>query len=250
MKYFVVSDVHGTLYALKGALEQAGFDPNNENHTLISLGDNFDRGGLARGVFKFLTHLPRAICLKGNHELILENVFQRGCLTNVDLYNGTDVTIASFAGISKSQAQFDDNAVAMASSYPGLAKWLADRPWYFETEHYIFTHAWVPLGYYKNKDLSPFTAADWEEAVWTKTEDAIKLHRSIVATNPSFKDKTIVAGHRFTWALREKVDGEVLEVSRRNKAIFDIWQDKENKIIAIDGCAFYSGQVNVLVVED
>ena len=39
MRYFVVTDVHGFYDEMIEALDIAGFDPNNENHWLISLGD-------------------------------------------------------------------------------------------------------------------------------------------------------------------------------------------------------------------
>ena len=32
MKYFVISDVHGFYNEMKNALDEAGFEPNNENH--------------------------------------------------------------------------------------------------------------------------------------------------------------------------------------------------------------------------
>ena len=44
MKYFVFSDVHGCYNRLCEELEKKGFDENNQDHMLISLGDNFDRG--------------------------------------------------------------------------------------------------------------------------------------------------------------------------------------------------------------
>ncbi len=252
MKYFVVGDVHGCLLDLEEALQNVGFDKNNENHTLISLGDNFDRGGLARGMYKFLTTLPRAICLKGNHELILEKVFERGFLTQTDCYNGTNVTIASFAKVPKSQTSFDnEEAVQKASFYPGLRKWLAERPYYFETKNYIFTHGWLPDGFYdKTRNLSLFSADDWFDAVWTNTPISILKHRAAIASDPSFKNKTIVVGHWHTWRLRQELDNQEFEVNKTNKEIFDIWEDTENKIVVIDGCTPYSKKVNVFVVED
>ena len=41
-KYFVFSDIHGrSLKELKEKLIEVGFDENNPNHILISLGDLF-----------------------------------------------------------------------------------------------------------------------------------------------------------------------------------------------------------------
>lgn len=44
MKFFVISDVHGYYDEMVQTLEAAGFDPNNEEHWLISCGDEIDRG--------------------------------------------------------------------------------------------------------------------------------------------------------------------------------------------------------------
>ena len=67
MKYFVVADVHGFYDEMKAALDEAGFDPENENHTLISCGDVIDRGKRPNEVVKYLVNLPRKILIRGNH---------------------------------------------------------------------------------------------------------------------------------------------------------------------------------------
>ena len=43
-KLFVISDVHSYFDEMLSALNEAGFDPNNEQHWLISCGDHWDRG--------------------------------------------------------------------------------------------------------------------------------------------------------------------------------------------------------------
>ena len=44
MKYFAISDMHSFYSIAKKSLDEAGFDPDNENHTLVVCGDIFDRG--------------------------------------------------------------------------------------------------------------------------------------------------------------------------------------------------------------
>ena len=44
MKYFIVSDIHSFYVELKSALDKAGFNKRNKDHTLIVCGDIFDRG--------------------------------------------------------------------------------------------------------------------------------------------------------------------------------------------------------------
>ena len=42
MRYFITSDIHGYYSVLIKELNKQGFDKNKD--TLITLGDNFDRG--------------------------------------------------------------------------------------------------------------------------------------------------------------------------------------------------------------
>ena len=74
MKYFVISDVHSYYYEMIDALNKAGFDPLNENHTLISLGDITDRGVWPNEVINYLMSLDRKILIRGNHEDLLEEL--------------------------------------------------------------------------------------------------------------------------------------------------------------------------------
>jgi len=75
-KYFLFSDLHGNLKYLSKALEEKGFDLENENHILISLGDNFDRGNENLMVLRFLKHfndLNSLLMIRGNHDDFLLN---------------------------------------------------------------------------------------------------------------------------------------------------------------------------------
>ena len=74
-KYFLFSDIHGRdLTLLKTKLKEVGFDENNPNHILVSLGDLFDRGHDSYNLMKYLNSMmkiKRCIALWGNHETIL-----------------------------------------------------------------------------------------------------------------------------------------------------------------------------------
>ena len=81
MKYFVFSDVHGYYSLLMDELKEKGFDENNDEHMLISLGDNFDRGLENYQMYEFLVkmkNLNKIILVKGNHEdLFLQLLYRR-----------------------------------------------------------------------------------------------------------------------------------------------------------------------------
>ena len=101
-KYFVFSDIHGrSLKELKEKLFEVGFDENNPNHILVSLGDLFDRGNDSYNLLKYINSMiknNRCIALWGNHETILASWFY----SNYENYkyvieaNGTTKTIKSF----------------------------------------------------------------------------------------------------------------------------------------------------------
>ena len=63
MKYFIVSDIHSFYTELKSALRLARFNIKNKNHTLIVVGDIFDRGSETVEVFKFFFNSRRKISI-------------------------------------------------------------------------------------------------------------------------------------------------------------------------------------------
>jgi hypothetical protein len=97
-KLFCVSDIHGFYDEFRLALDNSGFDSENEEHWLIVLGDNFDRGPDPIGVMRYLNGLPRKVLIKGNHELLLQDVCERGYPHSNDYSNGTFDTVCEFGG--------------------------------------------------------------------------------------------------------------------------------------------------------
>ena len=77
-KFFVVSDIHGFYDELIMALDKAGFDKDNEEHWLVSCGDEWDRGPNPIEVMKFFSNLKRKILIRGNHMDLFEELCQRG----------------------------------------------------------------------------------------------------------------------------------------------------------------------------
>ena len=117
MKYFVVSDVHSFYTPLKTALDNAGFDPKNENYTLISCGDLFDRGDESEQVLDYIMSLPRKILVRGNHEsMLMELVFRKRTAEACDQHNGTIKTIFDLGGALKKG--FTDDYQNRNGNYP------------------------------------------------------------------------------------------------------------------------------------
>ena len=53
-KFFVFGDIHSFYKEFKEELDKTDYDPENPNHCLISLGDNFDRGPQSQEMLDFL----------------------------------------------------------------------------------------------------------------------------------------------------------------------------------------------------
>ena len=98
-KFFVCSDIHSFYTPLKKALDEKGFDPNNEEHWLIVCGDMFDRGDESLDVFHFVVGLDRKIIVKGNHDILLEECCMREFAYSYDVSNGTRRTIQDIGGM-------------------------------------------------------------------------------------------------------------------------------------------------------
>ena len=95
MKYFCCSDIHGHYYQWIRDLKEVGYDKDNPNHTLIVLGDIFDRGRQPLEIYNFLKSIPkeRRILVRGNHEILLKDLVQRGYAESHDKHNGTWQTL-------------------------------------------------------------------------------------------------------------------------------------------------------------
>lgn len=254
MKYFCVSDIHGYYDQLIDALNEAGFDSNNPNHTLISCGDNFDRGPSPVEVMNFLQQLPRKILIWGNHEDLLVKCCNRGFSLYYDDNNGTTETIhqLSLAYIQQNPGfnispPMDDYTLAPRMFLP----FFQDFQDFFETKRYIFVHAWIPVEanddtphdcsddcqFLKHNDWRNATKAEWREARW--------LDPFYMAKCSLQAEKTIVCGHWHCSAGWAAAEGRS---EFGEDACFEIFDG--DGFVAIDACTAYTGTINVFVVED
>ena len=241
-KFFVFGDVHGFYSIFKEALFKTDYDPQNPDHYLISLGDNFDRGDGNEEMLNFLRHAPRLIMVKGNHEYLLEDMIARGYPLSHDISNGTLDTALQITGES---ADFTELNLEMR---PTLRKMFN----YFETDKYIFVHGWIATtcldgcsNYYQcNKEFiyncnwRDAHCTDWEIASW---RNGFQMAREGLIE----ENKTIVCGHWHTSWPRAYYHGEP---EFGYGADFSPYYDKG--IIGIDACTAESKQVNILVLED
>ena len=239
-KLFITSDNHSYFTPLKEALDKAGFDPENDNHYLVSLGDAFDRGPDSVKLLKYLMSLERKILVKGNHDILLSDLCERGFPYSYDKSNGTIRTVQDISG---KQSAYDFQNACMIT-YNKLARYRELLVNYFETKNYIFVHSWIPtieIGYDKyeyRQDWRNANDVEWEEAMWCNP-----FNRAEQDLNKT--GKTIVFGH---WHCST---GHKMLGNCNGEFEYAIWEPCYFKnTIGIDRCTYYTSEVNVLVLED
>lgn len=245
MKLFCTSDIHSYFTLFKQALDDKGFESNNPEHLLIVCGDVFDRGPESNEVYEFLNNLTNVVLIKGNHEDLMEKVWERGYCLEHDVHNGTYRTI-----IDMFRNGCDTIKLAEKSLRPFFDKMVT----HFETKNYIFVHGWIPC--YDNITTNKFsrpknrvfkynpnwresTEDEWYSARWVCSPEAYKAR--IVEPN-----KTIVCGHWHTSEAHSRFHNKGSEWGL--DACFDPFYD--DGILMLDACTAYSGKVNVVVLED
>ena len=239
-KFFVTSDIHSFYTPFKKALDEKCFDPNNENHWLIVCGDCFDRGDESKELLKYLMSLDRKILIKGNHDILLEDCCMREFPYSYDKHNGTTKTIKDLSGYMKG-VPFGE---CCQITWNRLARYRELLVNYFETEHFIFCHSWIPTisqngSYHKyDKNWRNATNKCWELAMWGNPFELADLELNQTG-------KTIVFGHWHCSTGWAKSEGRS---EFDENARFDPYYG--DGFIAIDACTAYSGKCNVIVLED
>ena len=263
MKFFVVSDIHSFLGPFKKALEEKGFDPENEQHYIVSCGDLFDRGPDSEEVLHYIMQLPRKILVKGNHDSLLEECCMREFPYHYDSSNGTVRTIQDIGDMGMGYT-FDECCQRTWNKTARYRELLVN---YFETQNYIFVHSWIPTEVtYDERASKPWhqigktysykeewrtaTEKEWEEAMWGNP--------FILASQDLNKTgKTIVFGHWHCSAGHSMLQATKISENESESPISEfeddaIWEPCyfKNNTIGIDRCTAHTGKVNVLVLED
>lgn len=236
---FAISDVHGFATETIEALNKAGFRPNDPEHLLVCCGDYFDRGTENLRILRYFERLQNKVLLRGNHEDMLLKIFREGVMRENNFLNGTAETITEFFG---RRAIAPDATVDFSGNSRMLDRvcdFIGEMKDYFETEHYVFTHGYLPLvatadGMRLDPKWRQADAAAWEKARWIRWSD-------VFDTAGAPDGKTVVCGHYRT-SIAHFID------PTRDAADRGIFRTKS--LIAIDANTASCGQVNVLVLEN
>lgn len=276
MIWFVSSDIHSFYDEWQIALEEAGFEEDNDMHGIIVCGDLFDRGKQPLECLQFAVDMHRkgrAIFIKGNHEDLLEELIDRRFGWGNDYSNGTMETCKILSG-----GDFID--WGKLKNDVTLNYYLDNCLDFYEINNYIFVHGWIPVTYKYDDNATvwdqpkmikdpKWRKGDWKEARWL---NGMHMWHSGI----TIRGKTIVCGHwhssygnhRFhdkgyehlDDAWREMSDSEqnlcqnAREITSEVKALYNKYVDStkfvDKGIIALDARTVISGRVNVLVGED
>lgn len=236
---FVVSDIHGHYTLLKQALDNAGFDENNEDHLFICCGDLFDQGRENRKVYDYVRALRHKILILGNHDERLLRILAEGQADLFDIRHGTGVTLEEFFGPGAvddfGQLRLFGNE-NLAQELIGFLETMVD---YYETDRYVFTHGFLPLQPACNISI---IRADWRTADAAAWHQARFLEWQLLYNTPArLPEKTIVCGHRPT-TFAHFFDPQ--------RALTDSGIFCGKGVIAIDAGTVRTGRVNVLVLEE
>lgn len=259
MKYYVVSDVHSFYSEMMAALNEKGFFEDSAPHKLIICGDLFDRGDESLAMQKFVMDLIKkdeVILIRGNHEdLILElidnadYVFGKGIEYTHHWSNGTVKTVMDLTGMNVFTDDGKDIINKLCAT-PYITEIIPKMLDYYETEHYVFVHGWIPCVRLKNywKEIY-LPINNWREVGDLKWKEARWVNGMLAnAQGVKEENKTIVCGHwNASWG------HYYLDDKNEEKNSYDEISNEPyyaDKIIAIDACTAISGKVNCIVLED
>ena len=261
MKYFIFSDVHGFYNELMQALEVAGYDRNNPNHCVISLGDLLDRGPDDVKCIEFVNSLNNKILIGGNHEDLLVQALCKREFSVHDLHNYTiDTCYQVYNTATNSNTQLfdvsDKEICETVLSYEPLNTYLDSLKDYAEIKDNIFVHGWIPLtnsGKYK---------ADWRKAP-TSCWKRAKWYNGMSLWYQGIREegKTIYCGHWHTSWGHANLHNDGVEFLQKIETFYidpDTGKTephinnnpfKDKGIVALDACTVISHKVNVEVIE-
>ena len=242
MKIFACSDLHSFFTPFKKALDAKGFEPSNKDHLLVVCGDCLDRGSETNEVVEFLSSLTNVVLVKGNHEVLMEAIWERGGYLSYDKHNGTARSVQDIFYKNVNMEPYTPIRVSEKVLRPFFDKMVN----YFETKSYIFCHSFLPLKYDATKKFAEYGGPtlykeDWREATDAEWEDAMWGNPFKLAEAGLNKTgKTLVFGHWGTYETRPAAyEGEDLF-----SPVFG------HGYIGLDATTALSGEVNVIVLED
>lgn len=175
-RIYAIGDLHGRLDLAKRLVSQIILDVGDfprSKVTIVFLGDYIDRGPDSAGCIQFLMDGPppelqgcQWICLKGNHEDILQRFLTDTSIGERWVRNGALDTIRSYGALA--QELDPANITALQATLERVLpedhlRWIARLPTCHQAGDYIFVHAGLRPG-------TKFEDQDPRDMMWIREE--------------------------------------------------------------------------------
>lgn len=251
MRYFFISDVHANFKAMMEALAVRGF--NEDEDTLVSVGDLQDRGTEFWECLNYILGLPHHICLYGNHELeFYKKLTRHEKWDYFDVMNGVKATFYSLMQNNVSKGSLShlawefNHRGEFADAKAKYFKYFNECHMAAEFKDFIAVHCWVPniCGNMTSINWRAVKSFDsWYEAQWGNCCRNIE--------KGAFPDKQIVVGHISAKDVahicfkKGLVDPDDYITFKQNPFAAFVCP----KVIALDGDTACGGNVRVYIYE-
>lgn len=227
IRTLAISDIHGCYDEFNTLLNTVEYNP--EQDKLILLGDYVDRGLKSKEVVEQVKSLVEewgVIALKGNHDQMMIDAFNKEDEDERWLRNGALQTIESYCGQDSFIDGFEQDTYMEAKKYiknhyAHHLEFLNTLPLYYETDNHIFVHA----------GINPIHE-NWKES--QSTRDYLWI-RDVFFNYATNLEKKIVFGHTPVANLH---------------GIEDIWFSPMGDKIGIDGGCVFGMNLNCLEISE
>lgn len=235
MRYYAIADLHGRFDLLEKAHNLIlDTHTSDEPYHIITMGDYIDRGPDSRLIIEYLMNESSGntfISLKGNHEDMMVQTIRKPLDPDWWLGNGGNTTMKSYGSEVKVSPYYGIPPVGWDPHvvYPSHVDWIANLPYYYETEKQLFVHAGVPQS---NMNLPPKHAHHIQDMMWMlySKDDG-----------RGWKDKHVVHGHHqfadgpHEWQGRTDLDCFAWKTGRLVVGVFDDTQGKALRYLEVLG---------------
>lgn len=141
MKYYIVTDIANHPGELRNVLEKEGFEKDNPEHVVVSLGNAISKN---REDIEFLTGLKanRAFLVLGNVEANISSLCEKGYLEANE--KETVETLCSIYDIDSNSKTAKLEVISLFSEDELFKKYFELAEYFFETLNFVFIHGWIP----------------------------------------------------------------------------------------------------------
>lgn len=209
----IITDIHGCYDECRALLDKMAFDEQND--TLINLGDTIDRGPKIYETYEFLRGLKermgeRCVLIRGNHEqMMLDSCANGGRDKELWYYNSGEKTVYSFLHHKHRIQEYLD--------------WYEEMPYYYTTEKFNCVHASL-------KDPDP-ALNTIETLIWGRDTD--------------YTGKTVMTGHTPYRVPIYFMGGQYGKIQE------DVWTVfPEKGMIALDTGCVYGNKLTGMVIRE